>query len=196
MKKIISATVALIIAFSLPVCASATSSSKSDKSVSSILLAFETWHNLTETWHNSGKNNYISQEDWIVSDALEPGYRIVRLKNWTVHYNAETLCADVILVNLTDNMNDAFGRADIVDNSCILFEAIEYGLPRFYSSEEYDMLEEELGEIYGSLQASISNATFPVFRANPVYFYESDCGIYSFYSVSKNGIAIQLELKG
>lgn len=187
MNKIFSATVALIIAFSLCVCASANPSGKSGESVSSILLAYETWSNLTN-------ESYVSQDDWVISDALEYGYKTVKIKNWTVHYNSETLCADKIFATLTDNMNDAFGRADMVNNSFVLFAAMEYGLPRYYSEEEYNNLENQIGEIYDYLRSAIANATFPVFRANPVYFFESDCGIYSFYSVSKNGIAVQLEL--
>lgn len=186
MKRLISSLLyclTFIILFN--VSARATPQDESTKSVSSILIAYETYYNLTH-------ETYISQNDWDIADALESGYKTVKVGDWTVHYNSTTLQADQICVTLTHNM--PFGYPDIPNNSFMLFAVMEYGIPREYTSEEFDYIEKEIGKIYDHLNTAISNTTFPVFKANPVIFYESDCGVYSLYSVSKNGIAIQLEI--
>ncbi len=202
MKKIISASVILLIMFSLCVCASGSpvqkdspitfqknlvAPSKDLGMAPNIFSAYKIWGNVF-----SG-GDLENTDDLVLSDAAEAGFKIGTIDDLVIYYNNTTMQADKAYFYLTNETDFKYNSVDLLERAMKFFAAFEYGIPKEYTSEEAKQISSIASSMYIALEDTIRSAKLPVPMYNPVKFYDGENGLYSFFSIGRRGIVLQIE---
>lgn len=202
MKKYISAMAALLIVSSICIFASGTpvqqdypiaflesfvSQSNDLGMAPNIFSAYKIWGNVF-----SG-DDLGSSDELALSDAAEEGYKVGTVDDLVIHYNNTTMRADKAYFYLTNEIEFSYYSIDLLERAMKFFAAFECGIPKEYTSEEAKHASSVASSIYVILEDTIRSSKLPVPMYNPVKFYDGENGTYSFFSIGRRGIVLQIE---